>query len=399
MRRLISATIACLSFFHAPIVAAADVAEEGKTLIHSMQAARQHLRSGVVRVRGVRDSFDPERSPPSYQLPYDADLAFDWPGGRLRYDAEIVERVASYDIEELAEAGDPADMLDDRETELLTAHMQSLLTPENYACRTWETRSDGSMKSVSNVGLLDANAGASVPLVTRHYCFDVRSVGLFNFWEFGGQTHVMGYQLPDVYFHLCDIEIAIEELLKWPVIAIERNGDLTTIRFRGDMTITLNESQGFTPVAYHDIRGTPHPDYINDTVASTVQWEQIDGVWVPTDFMIELLDAKQDGSVLRHTYTMEWSHVNQSVPKHYFDFKNFTDVPDQTPVYDLRSEEPALIGEWSGGQFVAIEPAEPVIPPVLAEPKGRPWNRLLVINSAILFLLLGGTLAVRLLRR
>lgn len=332
-------------------------------------------------------------------MPCDADLAFDWPGGRLRHEAEIVERMASCDTEELAEAGDPADMPDDRAAELVTAHMRSMLTPQLYVYCMRDTAPDNLFRSAPNIVIFDAHTDAAVSAVTAHCCFDVRSVGLFNFWVFGGQTHVMGSQLPDVCFHLCDLDIAIGRLLERPVIAIECEGEFTTFRFRGDMTITLNESRDFKSVLHDDTRGTPGPDRIRDTVRSTVQWEQIDDVWVPTDFMIKLLNANRDGSVLRHTHTMEWSQVNQQVPDHYVDSNSFPDVLEHKLVDNHRSEEPVQIGEWPGGQFVAIEPAEHVIPQRLAEPKGRPGNRLPVTNSAILFLLLGGTLAICLFRR
>lgn len=399
MRRLTSVTIICLSLSCSPTVHSADVAEEGKAIIRSMHTARQMIRSGVVQIRGIRDAYNPERSPPRRQYPVDADIAFDWPAGRLRYDAKKTQRAASWNIEELEEVDDLSELMEQREAEEITSRLWSILTPEMYVYYERETTPDEPYKARSDIEIFNADTNSAGPLVQSFHCFDVRSVGLFNFWELIGSTGVMGYELPEVRFHMCDLDIAIEELLKWEVVGIERDGDLTTLRFLSDMTITLNESQGFTPLSHHHYRGLPDSDHVDSTVIATIKWKQINDVWVPSEFMIGILDASCEGSDLRHTYTMEWSHVNQPIPDHYFDYTTFPDIAEETLVHDYRSGEQVRIAKWSGGEFVAIEPPTTMVPPVLTDPPEPGGPRLLLINSAILVLLLGGTLAFRLLRR
>lgn len=399
MRKTISAIAIGLSLITPSTLPAADVAEEGKTLIRKMHAARQQLNSGIVHLRGIRESYNPEDPERCYQYQVDADLAFDWPAGCLRYDARTVEDAYSYNAEEFEGVSDVSEVLDARDPDAVTARMWSVLTPETYVWYMNESTPERPYFAASTVCMFHSDTDAAAGVVQMFYCFDVRAVGLFNYWEFIGSTHLMGYELPESHFHLCDLDIAIEELLKWPVIAIERDGELTTIRFRGDMTITLNESQGFTPVEYYDVRGQPRPNYINETVASSVHWEQIDDVWVPTHFMIEMLDNYGKDTALRHTYTLEWSHVNQPIPEHYFDFRSFPDVEDDTIVFDCRNDDTIQIGTWSDGQFVPEEPPGYTTPPALKEAPDRSWTGLLLLNTAVFVLILAGTLVYRLFRR
>lgn len=355
--------------------------EEAKHLLRGVQAARHQLLSGVAEFVGVDERYRLDEDGQQQEKPRRALYAFDYPAEKLRFDSHRMNYISVQNAKKLAQRdGGAADVFESPDFELMIKRLNSVRTPEGFFCYegTGGVEEESQTVAATNVEIFRSDQPWSGHMAIVHSMTDPRSFGLIDYWDFEGMPDVTGGHMPEFYIHNCDIDVVIQNLINEGPREVEQNGELTLIRFHRGLEIQINTDQGMTPVTYTHQR--------EELLKSSVEWQEQNGAWVPVKIAMERLDWPEKDEYARRTYEVRWSYVNEKVPDEYFDFRNFPDVRDGTPVMDNRGDKPVDFGTWEGGTFVALEKPEQVVPE--AATTHRSTGFFLLVNGAVVLSLL-----------
>jgi hypothetical protein len=309
-------------------------------IVRGMADARERFSSGVCEVTGRKVFKGPANSPRQERAPaIDGELhglfAFDDKNKLVRYD--MTEPSNSTDtrglkIRGLTQAARRAaiDALPIRQWNGKLRYVRN----EEY--RAFWTEGGSNSRSSVNINSPDKAMGGH--LAGTYHMFDLRACGIIDYSAFRSGALEQGQSIVSQCLRLDRRADSIRE----------HNG-VTTITWETDhgiKTLSVDTRNGYTPLLYDLVSKNG-----SSSSLSTVKWKPLGDTWVPTIFTIEL--KLKSGRHDRYECQFEWSHVNETIDRKYFDFRSFPDVWDQVVAIDKRQPDLPTVGEWAGGQFVA----------------------------------------------
>jgi hypothetical protein len=152
---------------------------------------------------------------------------------------------------------------------------------------------------------------------------------MIDFCDFRGEDPLYGSR-PDWSAAplLASPDSVVNNLQKWTVVRLETNADQTVITWPFNR-MTVNESEGFTPRSFENTVGEVK-------LRTTVQWKQIDRVYVPVSFTFEEVDGFEPDRKIRTTGTLKWQSVNQPLPPQLLSYEDFPDVQEEVAIFGNR---------------------------------------------------------------
>ncbi len=299
--------------------------EKVDAIFRGLQDERDKLVCGVCRVKGKKFAHSVgEGANPDVDGETSSLLAFDFAKGLFRYDNDEPAyrgRISADDFKKAA--GDKeafAELMKSTKQELVTLKLRYIKN-DDYVAR-WFSTSDKDTNSLHLFKPDEAEPGGD--LARSHHFFDIRACGLLDYSQFSSAG------MPSSKF----VGDYCARLQRLPIVSVTKvlGKQIFWQDKKWTRQLTIDTDNGFCAVDYIVVSRDE-----TTLSVSQVKWKSVSEVWVPKSLSIRHVEP--DGSVITYNLEYTWESVNKPLDASYFDYKSFTDIPDDVRVTDSRPDD------------------------------------------------------------
>jgi len=304
----------------------AKAQEKVNAIFRGLQDERDKLVCGICRVKGKKVAHSVgEGANPDVDGETSSLLAFDFAKGLFRYDNDEPAyrgRISADDFK--TAAGDKeafAKLMKSTKQDLVTLKLRYIKNAD-YVAR-WFSNSDKDTNSLHLFKPDEPELGRD--LARSHHFFDIRACGLLDYAQFSSA----GMPASKFVGDYCAV------LQRLSVVSVTKTIGKTLVLQDKKWTrqLTIDTANGFCAVDYIVVSRDEPPTLS----VSQVKWKRVSDVWVPKSLFIRHVEP--DGSQIRYAFEYTWESVNKPLDASYFDYKSFTDIPDDVRVTDTRPDD------------------------------------------------------------